>query len=164
MWLPPETAYGLQANYDLGAERGLGLDVSLFERLVSQQSMPVHQLLVQRRMRPEISNFIRSTIYKDLVDGDNVKDYPNVAGELYVPAPQCFHHTCVHVAAISSYHQLRQSCASFLSCLSCTAWATGKCCCLSCNLCNADCLELMRLVLKNHALHHPDAWGNPVVA
>ncbi|KAK9822561.1 hypothetical protein WJX74_004715 [Apatococcus lobatus] len=69
-----------QANYAFGAEKGLGLDVSLFERLVSQHNMPVHQLLVQRRMRPEIADLIRSTIYRDLVDGENVKSYPHVAG------------------------------------------------------------------------------------
>ena len=43
--------------------------------------MPVHQLLVQRRMRPEISDLIRSTIYNQLVDGDEVKSYPSLAGE-----------------------------------------------------------------------------------
>ena len=74
-------ALGLQANYAFGAEKGLGLDVSLFERLVSQKNMPVHRLLVQRRMRPEIADLIRFTIYKDLVDGENVKGYPHVAGE-----------------------------------------------------------------------------------
>lgn len=71
----------IQANYAFGAEKGLGLDVSLFERLVRHSNMPVHQLLVQRRMRPEISELIKSTIYKELVDGDNVRNYPELAGE-----------------------------------------------------------------------------------
>ncbi|KAK9868029.1 hypothetical protein WJX84_011289 [Apatococcus fuscideae] len=56
-----------------------GLDISLFERLVSQNNMPMHRLLVQRRMRPEISQFIRPTIYPDLLDGQNVNGYPNVS-------------------------------------------------------------------------------------
>ncbi len=71
----------MQANYAFGDEKGLGLDVSLFERLAHQKTMPVHQLLVQRRMRPEISELIRSTIYKQLADGDEVKKYPDVSGQ-----------------------------------------------------------------------------------
>ena len=62
------------------AKERLGLDVSLFERLVRQGNLPVHQMLVQRRMRPSISQLIRSTIYPDLMDGECVQDYPDVAG------------------------------------------------------------------------------------
>lgn len=46
--------------------RGYNLDVSLFERLVKQRSVPVHALAEQHRMRPEISQLIRSTIYPQL--------------------------------------------------------------------------------------------------
>lgn len=35
--------------------RGLDLDVSMFERLVTQQGFPVAALVQQRRMRPQIS-------------------------------------------------------------------------------------------------------------
>lgn len=31
-------------------------------------------------MRPEIANLIRPIIYKDLLDDDSVKQYPNVIG------------------------------------------------------------------------------------
>jgi hypothetical protein len=56
------------------------LDVSLFERLVTGE-LPVHSMLVQRRMRPEISELIRRTIYPELRDGVNVLNYPHVSGE-----------------------------------------------------------------------------------
>ena len=59
-----------------------GLDISLFERLVGQKTIPVNQLLVQRRMRPEISEFIRPTLYPYLLDGEKVLEYPDVAGEI----------------------------------------------------------------------------------
>ncbi|KAK9843209.1 hypothetical protein WJX74_008770 [Apatococcus lobatus] len=62
------------------ASEKLGLDVSLFERLVMHSNMPVKRLLVQRRMRPEISEFIRPTLYPYLVDGEKVQQYPAVAG------------------------------------------------------------------------------------
>lgn len=37
-------------------------------------------LTTQYRMRPEFANLIRPTIYKDLLDDDSVKQYPNVKG------------------------------------------------------------------------------------
>ncbi|KAK9851871.1 hypothetical protein WJX84_011074 [Apatococcus fuscideae] len=68
-----------EAAEDYASEK-LGLDVSLFERLVMHSNMPVKRLLVQRRMRPEISEFIRPTLYPYLVDGEKVQQYPAVAG------------------------------------------------------------------------------------
>jgi len=56
------------------------LDVSLFERLVNGE-LPVHSMLVQRRLRPQISELIRRTIYPELRDGVNVLDYPHVSGD-----------------------------------------------------------------------------------
>ena len=73
-------------------------DMSLMERL-SSSGFPMSQIDVQRRMRPEISNLIRSaavrtlkctlcsyngslseTLYPRLIDHDIVKEYPNVRG------------------------------------------------------------------------------------
>ncbi|KAI8074522.1 hypothetical protein BC940DRAFT_288446 [Gongronella butleri] len=75
------------ANYNLSSESLIGrqynLDRSLFERLVAappQFALPRSQLLTQRRMRPEISNLIRSTLYPDLEDGELVESYPPVGG------------------------------------------------------------------------------------
>ena len=62
----------------------LCLDVSLFERLVNGE-LSVHSMLVQRRMRPEISDLIRRTIYSELKDGANVLEYPPVSGN-HLPA------------------------------------------------------------------------------
>ncbi len=38
------------------------------------------QLLTQRRMRKEISDLIRYTLYPDLIDGENTIKYPNIRG------------------------------------------------------------------------------------
>lgn len=60
------------------------LDRSQFERLSigehHQPPFPVSQLNIQRRMRPEISALIRSTLYERLVDHDGVKNLPDVVG------------------------------------------------------------------------------------
>ncbi|EJT69065.1 hypothetical protein GGTG_13333 [Gaeumannomyces tritici R3-111a-1] len=60
------------------------LDRSQFERLAVGQPglppLPVAQLNVQRRMRPEISQLIRQTMYPRLEDHDMVKHLPNVVG------------------------------------------------------------------------------------
>lgn len=77
----------------------MSLDVSLFERLVRQGNLPVHQMLVQRRMRPSIAELIRSTIYPDLVDADCVKHYPDVAGA-------CSRHGMVHQVTAAIEGQL----------------------------------------------------------
>ncbi|KAL7746976.1 hypothetical protein RI367_007688 [Sorochytrium milnesiophthora] len=63
------------------------LDISLFERLIVPESarqchvLPHVTLTQQRRMRPVISQFVRqSGVYKDLTDGPNTLDYPDVVG------------------------------------------------------------------------------------
>lgn len=55
------------------------MDVSLFERMVNNNVHCV-TLNTQYRMRPEIANLIRPIIYKNLVDDDIVKQYPNIIG------------------------------------------------------------------------------------
>ena len=75
-------------NYDLSLESKQGalyqLDRSQFERLSVGQSgrprMPVAQLNVQRRMRPEISTLIRETIYPELTDHLSTTELPHVVG------------------------------------------------------------------------------------
>ena len=60
------------------------LDRSQFERLSDRElgssTLPVAQLNVQRRMRPEISTLIRETIYPRLLDHDSTFALPNVVG------------------------------------------------------------------------------------
>lgn len=60
------------------------LDRSQFERLSigepGRLRMPVAQLNVQRRMRPEISRLVRETIYPDLKDHPSTSILPNVVG------------------------------------------------------------------------------------
>jgi hypothetical protein len=60
------------------------LDRSQFERLSvgepGRLKMPVAQLNVQRRMRPEISKLIRETIYPKLGDHPSTTDLPDVIG------------------------------------------------------------------------------------
>ncbi|GIM16879.1 hypothetical protein Vretimale_19458 [Volvox reticuliferus] len=89
---PKPNEYDLQA----ASGRGLDLDVSLFERLVRQgapaaggrasthgsvsSSIQIATLLQQRRMRPQISQLIRLTIYPQLRDHPRVLSYPTVRG------------------------------------------------------------------------------------
>ncbi|KAL8397632.1 hypothetical protein RB594_004369 [Gaeumannomyces avenae] len=60
------------------------LDRSQFERLAVGQPglppFPVAQLNVQRRMRPQISQLIRQTMYPRLEDHDSVRQLPSVVG------------------------------------------------------------------------------------
>lgn len=60
------------------------LDRSQFERLAlghcNRSLLPIVQINVQRRMRPEISNLIRETIYKSLIDHESVTRLPYVVG------------------------------------------------------------------------------------
>ncbi|KAF9094162.1 NFX1-type zinc finger-containing protein 1 [Mortierella sp. GBA35] len=58
--------------------KAMNIDVSLFERLVSNH-FPYTMLDCQRRMRPEIRKLIRP-IYKNLWDHDSVCHYDNVRG------------------------------------------------------------------------------------
>jgi hypothetical protein len=75
-------------NHSLSLESKQGvlyqLDRSQFERLSvgerERPRLPVAQLHVQRRMRPEISTLIRETIYPRLIDHEMTKGLPNVVG------------------------------------------------------------------------------------
>lgn len=75
-------------NFELSLESHQGkqyqLDRSQFERLSvgepGKHPFPVAQLNVQRRMRPQISNLVRNTLYRRLVDHNSTKDLPDVVG------------------------------------------------------------------------------------
>jgi hypothetical protein len=74
--------------HDLSLESKQGalhsLDKSQFERLSigerGRPLMPVAQLEVQRRMRPDVSTLIRETIYPRLVDHASTINLPDVVG------------------------------------------------------------------------------------
>lgn len=68
---PTTSVYKLAKQYKM--------DISLFERMVNNGINSV-KLNVQHRMRPEIANLIRPTIYKELTDHELVAKYPNVLG------------------------------------------------------------------------------------
>lgn len=55
------------------------MHISLFERMINN-NMHCVTLTTQYRMRPEIANLIRPTIYKTLIDDESLKQYPNVEG------------------------------------------------------------------------------------
>ena len=75
-------------NHSLSLESQKGalyqLDRSQFERLSvgerERPRLPVAQLDVQRRMRPEIAALVRETIYPGLVDHETTKGLPDVVG------------------------------------------------------------------------------------
>lgn len=72
------------ATYSLSmdSERGKQLfkfDRSMMERL-ADGGLPMSQINVQRRMRPEISHFIRTILYPKLDDHAVVQSYPHVSG------------------------------------------------------------------------------------
>jgi hypothetical protein len=79
---PQINTYGLS----LESQQGLPyqLDRSQFERLAvgepGRPSLPVAQLDVQRRMRPDISKLIRETIYPRLLDHKTTEILPDVVG------------------------------------------------------------------------------------
>ncbi|KIO21374.1 hypothetical protein M407DRAFT_80478 [Tulasnella calospora MUT 4182] len=71
-------------NYQLSADNpGIGqvyqFDRSLMERL-SSSGLRMSRLDVQRRMRPEISELIRCTLYPSLIDNDAVIGRPSIHG------------------------------------------------------------------------------------
>ncbi|RGB42061.1 AAA domain-containing protein [Rhizophagus diaphanus] len=75
------------STYSLSMESQIGenyqLNKSLFERFVDGNNaitIERTRLLTQRRMRNEISELIRRTIYDDLEDGENTAKYPNIYG------------------------------------------------------------------------------------
>lgn len=61
------------------SRNGYNLDRSLFERLVMSE-LPSVSLEVQHRMRPTISEFVRTQTYPFLQDHESVRHYPNVHG------------------------------------------------------------------------------------
>ncbi|KAB2101546.1 hypothetical protein AG0111_0g10456 [Alternaria gaisen] len=73
-------------DLSLESDRGKlhALDRSQFERLSigepGRPLMPVAQLNVQRRMRPQISSLIRKTIYDELKDHVSTTELPDVVG------------------------------------------------------------------------------------
>lgn len=76
------------AVYDLSVESKYGqkfrLDVSMFERLVSPSNGGAQiswwTLTQQHRMRPQISQFVRTLFYPNLRDAEETHRYPNVKG------------------------------------------------------------------------------------
>lgn len=54
------------------------LDISMFERLYNN-GFSSEMLLVQRRMRPEISEVVKK-IYPDMVDHPSIMDKPSIRG------------------------------------------------------------------------------------
>ncbi|KAF9967370.1 hypothetical protein BGZ70_009832 [Mortierella alpina] len=71
-------------SYELSSEshqgRQYNLNRSLFERLVVSAKLPSSLLTTQRRMRPEICDVVRHALYPELVDGEDVFEYPDVPG------------------------------------------------------------------------------------
>lgn len=59
---------------------GYRLDMSLFERLVTEMKFPYSQLRSQHRMRPEISDLIRLDTYPNLIDHDATRELADVKG------------------------------------------------------------------------------------
>ncbi|KAI1449992.1 hypothetical protein F5Y02DRAFT_406546 [Annulohypoxylon stygium] len=82
--LKPQIAnYDLQSTSNRGAQ--YSLDVSLFERLINPEydtdpRLPFDTLETQRRMHPNVSELIRSTLYPALEDGGKVANYPEISG------------------------------------------------------------------------------------
>ncbi|RIA80711.1 hypothetical protein C1645_866307 [Glomus cerebriforme] len=75
------------ATYSLSMDSHVGknyqLDKSVFERLVDGNNavkIEKTRILTQRRMRNEISDLIRYTLYPNLIDGENTAKYKNVRG------------------------------------------------------------------------------------
>ncbi|THU97835.1 P-loop containing nucleoside triphosphate hydrolase protein [Dendrothele bispora CBS 962.96] len=71
-------------NYALSIDNKRGkvlykFDMSLMERL-SSSGLPMSLINVQRRMRPDISDLVRNTLYPRLVDHDIVRNYKHVRG------------------------------------------------------------------------------------
>ena len=75
---PSISSYSLSMDSKLG--RLHALDKSMLERLSGEAAIPMQQLLLQRRMRPEISNLIRMTIYPNLQDHPAVLEHPKLKG------------------------------------------------------------------------------------
>lgn len=70
---PKTTVHELRRNYKI--------DISMFERMICNK-IQYTCLRKQHRMRPLIADNVR-TIYKDLIDSENVYDYENIKGMKY---------------------------------------------------------------------------------
>ncbi|KXJ79964.1 hypothetical protein RP20_CCG027365 [Aedes albopictus] len=68
---PTTSVYALAQRYQM--------DISLFERMIKNQ-VNVVCLEEQHRMRPEMADLIRPTIYRNLTDSDTVRGRPKVKG------------------------------------------------------------------------------------
>ncbi|XP_058830209.1 NFX1-type zinc finger-containing protein 1 [Topomyia yanbarensis] len=68
---PPTSVYALSRHYQM--------DISLFERMI-RNNVNSALLCEQHRMRPEIADLIRPTIYSDLTDSECVKNRPKIRG------------------------------------------------------------------------------------
>lgn len=81
--LRPQIQNYLQFSLETSSGRAYQLDRSQFERRAVGEPglppLPIAQLNVQRRMRPEISQLIRR-VYPNLQDHDCVKNLPSVVG------------------------------------------------------------------------------------
>lgn len=91
---PTTNVYDFQIANPDGAR--FSFDISLFERLVkpllpTDKRLPFDTLQVQRRMHPRIAQLIRSTLYPQLQDADNVKQYQELSG--FKNRLFWFHHT-----------------------------------------------------------------------
>lgn len=75
---PSVNTYELSMDNRRGREL-FRFDMSLMERL-ALAGLPMSQLLVQRRMAPNISSLIRNALYPSLQDHETVAAYPEVAG------------------------------------------------------------------------------------
>uniref|UniRef100_A0A182N948 KxDL domain-containing protein n=1 Tax=Anopheles dirus TaxID=7168 RepID=A0A182N948_9DIPT len=68
---PTTSTYVLSARYHM--------DLSLFERMINNR-FRVATMTVQHRMRPEMADLLRPTIYPVLTDDESVRAYADVAG------------------------------------------------------------------------------------
>ncbi|GJE96154.1 NFX1-type zinc finger-containing protein [Phanerochaete sordida] len=75
---PNVTNFSLSMEHPTGREL-FKFDRSLMERL-ADESLPMTQINIQRRMRPAISHLIRTILYPALEDHPLVHEYPHVRG------------------------------------------------------------------------------------
>ncbi|XP_055532191.1 NFX1-type zinc finger-containing protein 1-like [Wyeomyia smithii] len=68
---PTTSVYALSKRYQM--------DISLFERMI-KNNVNAALLTEQHRMRPEIADLIRPTIYRELTDSEEVRCRPNIRG------------------------------------------------------------------------------------
>ncbi|XP_053682990.1 NFX1-type zinc finger-containing protein 1 [Sabethes cyaneus] len=68
---PTTSVYALSQRYQM--------DISLFERMI-KNNVNAALLSEQHRMRPEIADLLRPTIYRELTDSEEVRNLPQVRG------------------------------------------------------------------------------------